>query len=453
MKNNTHEFVNIISIRKDGLIVEVNGGKTGVIPRSEMNRVDMRDEHVTVGDAIAVHRTGKQVKGKVLLGLVRSYTDADLRTPQTKEQSTRVVFPEGFFTPVVKNEDLAKRIGGQSCAEKKETTSLRRCTLPEQYAKYVMRDSLSWSRPAEYIGALVNATGQSWTDYIGLLFNEVKRQGLLSDTLSCINGMLREAGFSRRYFKPRPATTDDLIRCMETSYHNGEVALFSTDDVRWGCRIAAVVPTKDGSHYQLIDSQNRKWKTVKQVWVRRPKGKSRNSRQTADKKLAPAPEQIPDPYADYYGSMSPMLRYYQPNPLGIRTGDCVLRAFSAAFSVSWETAVDMISEANNRENPILNKISIYEEALLNAGYLKRKAPKVGNKPMIGVEFCEYLQREYPKGARILARLGKHHIAAILQQEDGSAYRVWDSWNSTACPVIDDYFVLPNAEDNNTGTTA
>jgi len=38
-----------------------------------------------------------------------------------------------------------------------------------------------------------------------------------------------------------------------------------------------------------------------------------------------------------------MWQYYQPNPCGLSTGDCTVRAISKALDISWDEAHDILS--------------------------------------------------------------------------------------------------------------
>ena len=39
-----------------------------------------------------------------------------------------------------------------------------------------------------------------------------------------------------------------------------------------------------------------------------------------------------------------MWQYFQPNPCGLSTGDCTVRAISKALDISWDEAHDILSE-------------------------------------------------------------------------------------------------------------
>lgn len=39
-----------------------------------------------------------------------------------------------------------------------------------------------------------------------------------------------------------------------------------------------------------------------------------------------------------------MWQYYQPNPCGLSTGYCTVRAISKALDISWDEAHDILSE-------------------------------------------------------------------------------------------------------------
>lgn len=78
--------------------------------------------------------------------------------------------------------------------------------------------------------------------------------------------------------------------------------------------------------------------------------------------------------------------YYNPNPKGLHTGDCVVRALAFFFGLSWEGAfLDIISWCIEGGVVDFNRRSIYNRYLAAKGFPRHRAPARG---MTVREFCE-----------------------------------------------------------------
>ena len=111
---------------------------------------------------------------------------------------------------------------------------------------------------------------------------------------------------------------------------------------------------------------------------------------------------------------------YNPNPFGLRVGDCVIRAISKASNQSWEkTYIDLCVQGFMLGDlPSSNAVW--------SAYLKHKSFKrhtIEDCPdCYSVEdFC----REHPKGVYVIGT-GSHAVAVV----DGSYYDAWKSGNET-----------------------
>lgn len=70
--------------------------------------------------------------------------------------------------------------------------------------------------------------------------------------------------------------------------------------------------------------------------------------------------------------------YYNPNPLKIHTGDCVIRAFAFFFGVTWRKAfLDLIEWCADRGLVKFNYRSVYGKYLEEKGFARNKAPEKG----------------------------------------------------------------------------
>lgn len=131
--------------------------------------------------------------------------------------------------------------------------------------------------------------------------------------------------------------------------------------------------------------------------------------------------------------------YYNANPKNRVTGDCRIRAISAATETDYNLvvlALALIQIETGYDQCADQGINILMKKL---GWQKQKQPrKPDGTKYTGREFCREIQKwlqdpenhgnEYKDGIivapRIFANIGTHHEVAII---DG---KVWDIWDST-----------------------
>ena len=80
-------------------------------------------------------------------------------------------------------------------------------------------------------------------------------------------------------------------------------------------------------------------------------------------------------------------------------------------------------------------------ALLDKGFGRcAPTPRINGRLMTGVELCEWLRREYPKGdCRAFAFVGASHVAGVLpEREEGGdvRYRFYDSWDCSSRKITE-----------------
>lgn len=123
--------------------------------------------------------------------------------------------------------------------------------------------------------------------------------------------------------------------------------------------------------------------------------------------------------------------WYNHNPYGKLTGDCVVRSLALAFGVSWEHMYRELASFSIERGLMLNDKQAYELFLAEKGYQKYKQPrKYNNKKYTGIEFCEQLANN----KRIIAHIGGHHIVAIINN------KIYDTWNC-GFKCIGNYWVI------------
>lgn len=111
-----------------------------------------------------------------------------------------------------------------------------------------------------------------------------------------------------------------------------------------------------------------------------------------------------------------MFKYFNPNPLGIHTGDCVVRAISTATDMPWEDVfIDLALFAYDRKMmPTENRL--WMEFLRNKGLQREAIPNTCPDCYTINDFCA----DHPNGVFILAT-GSHVVAII----DGNILDTWD----------------------------
>jgi hypothetical protein len=112
-----------------------------------------------------------------------------------------------------------------------------------------------------------------------------------------------------------------------------------------------------------------------------------------------------------------MYIFFNNNPQGLKIGDCVVRAISAAMNQSWErTYVDLCIEGFTfRDMPNAN--NVWDSYLKSKGFKRYVVPNTCPDCYTVEDFV----KDFPRGVYVLGFGG--HVATVI---DGDLY---DSWNS------------------------
>lgn len=127
--------------------------------------------------------------------------------------------------------------------------------------------------------------------------------------------------------------------------------------------------------------------------------------------------------------------FYDANPKGKKTGDCVVRAISAVTDKPWDEVLDGLTAIAHKYKEMPNDRKCYSKYLESLGFTKCKQPRFymysddSYCKYTGSEFCELLNDEGIHGRKIFAHIGGHHVCAILENDFGE-YTVHDTWDST-----------------------
>lgn len=111
---------------------------------------------------------------------------------------------------------------------------------------------------------------------------------------------------------------------------------------------------------------------------------------------------------------------YNPNPKGKNIGDCTLRAYCAAFDISWEEAFDVASEIAKENGSLIQYVA--EKVLVDhfGCTLDDKYNKKVVKQKDRITVAEFATT-HPYGIYILHM--RNHLVTLRNGE------YWDSWDS------------------------
>lgn len=113
-----------------------------------------------------------------------------------------------------------------------------------------------------------------------------------------------------------------------------------------------------------------------------------------------------------------MWKFYNPNPVGAKVGDCAIRAISAALDISWEDAFELVSANAYIMGDMPSSNSVWGSVLRQHGFYRAAIPNTCPDCYTARDFC----KDHSKGVFVLG-FG-NHVATVI---DGDIY---DSWNSS-----------------------
>lgn len=110
--------------------------------------------------------------------------------------------------------------------------------------------------------------------------------------------------------------------------------------------------------------------------------------------------------------------FYNANPKGKKTTDCVIRAICTALNEDYETTAKGLLETWLKSGYDMSDVKCFGKYLEIKGWKKQKQPrKADNTKYTGKDFVKLF-----KGT-CLANIGGHHIVCI---KDGKVLDIWDS---------------------------
>lgn len=128
-------------------------------------------------------------------------------------------------------------------------------------------------------------------------------------------------------------------------------------------------------------------------------------------------------------------RFFNANPKGRLTGDCVIRAISIATKKDYNEVVMGLAETMCETGYDMQCPEGFDRYLAKLGWTKQKQPRKDNgKKYTGEEFCNLLNKYgWWNCDGIIANIGGNHTVAIMPTDKNDPkenWKVFDTWNST-----------------------
>lgn len=108
---------------------------------------------------------------------------------------------------------------------------------------------------------------------------------------------------------------------------------------------------------------------------------------------------------------------YNPNPLGKRTGDCVVRALCKVFNEDWHKVYAWLFVQGDILCEMPSSNNVWGTLLRKKGFVREVIPNDCDECYTVEDFC----KDHPTGTYVLAL--KNHVCTVIS---GNLYDSWDS---------------------------
>lgn len=131
-------------------------------------------------------------------------------------------------------------------------------------------------------------------------------------------------------------------------------------------------------------------------------------------------------------------QFYDANPKGRVTGDCVIRAIAAGTGKTWETVLKDLTEIALKYKVSPLDSACYQRYLEQLGFTKMSQPRKQNgRKYTAQEFCEVVTEKHKDDDTalpvIIAHVGGNHLSLIRGHTDFFRVVVTDTWDcSNGC---------------------
>lgn len=111
--------------------------------------------------------------------------------------------------------------------------------------------------------------------------------------------------------------------------------------------------------------------------------------------------------------------YFNPNPFGSKTGDCVIRAICGVTDQDWDTVFTGVVFAAYAAKDMPSSNAVWGDYLMSLGFVRRIIPNTCPSCYTVADFAD----DHPVGRYVLGT-GTHAVAVV----DGAILDSWDSRN-------------------------
>lgn len=123
-----------------------------------------------------------------------------------------------------------------------------------------------------------------------------------------------------------------------------------------------------------------------------------------------------------------VFQYFNANPSGNNTNDCVIRSICAATGSEWDDVLSELTKCALKHKLMVDDPDLYSKYLKSIGWEKQKQPKKRNgKKYTGREWVAIFK------GNAIAHMGTHHMVYV------SHNKVWDTWDSSD-GIVGNYWV-------------
>jgi hypothetical protein len=112
-----------------------------------------------------------------------------------------------------------------------------------------------------------------------------------------------------------------------------------------------------------------------------------------------------------------MFKYFNPNPMNKRVGDCVIRAISKALDWEWNDTYTALCLQGYIMSDLPSSNQIWGAFLRKQGFIRQVIPNECPDCYTVEDFC----KDHPTGIYVLGT-GSHAVAVV----DGFYYDAWES---------------------------
>ena len=285
------------------------------------------------------------------------------------------------------------------------------------------------------LNALIAFSGElTWSDGVEMLYSRATQLALRPYDVGVVNSILDDIGLTRI---TKPDTFAELKRLLADK----KVAFGSIGTGREAGRVAAFL-SKGDCLMALSDTYPFSTNRINSMWLgNKEHVRSRIRELSHEAHCEQSAEISPIAYEQHRDKETKYYHYFQPNPEAYKIGDCVVRAFCAVTDESWRSVMRQLAKSLDNQNLDFNYNYNFLNLLLDKGFGRcHPTPKIDGRLMDGIELCEWLKQENPKGdCKAFAFVGCSHVAGVLpHMEEGGeiCYRFHDSWDSTTKRITD-----------------